>query len=138
MQHNRSHYLIIAAAGFLSACGSAQRHPAEPGPLVTGVQTEIVRLESAPQLYQAAGSVRSRSTASLLAQVPGPVSEIRVNAGDHVKRGQLLAVLDDRSARAQVQGADAGVNEAIQGEAEVEQALKATTADRQFAEATLN
>jgi multidrug efflux system membrane fusion protein len=138
MHHKRSHYLIIAAVGFLSACGSAQRHPAEPGPLVTGVQTEIVRLESAPQLYQAAGSVRSSSTASLLAQVPGTVREIRVNAGDHVKRGQLLAVLDDRSARAQMQGADAGVKEAIQAEVEVDQALQAATADRQFAEATFN
>ncbi len=58
--------------------------------------------------------------------------------GDHVKRGQLLAVLDDRSAQAQMKGAEAGVNEAIQGEAEVDQALKAATADRQFAEATFN
>ncbi len=61
-----------------------------------------------------------------------------MQAGDHVKRGQLLALLDDRSARAQVQGAEAGVNEAIQGEAEVEQALQAATADRKFAEATFN
>jgi RND family efflux transporter MFP subunit len=61
-----------------------------------------------------------------------------VQAGDRVKRGQLLAVLDDRSAQAQAQGAEAGVNEAVQGEAEVDQALKAATADRQFAEATYN
>jgi RND family efflux transporter MFP subunit len=47
-------------------------------------------------------------------------------------------VLDDRGPQAQVQGAEAGVNEAIQGGAEVDQALKAATADRQFAEATLN
>jgi multidrug efflux pump subunit AcrA (membrane-fusion protein) len=74
----------------------------------------------------------------LAAQVGGTVREIRVQAGDRVKRGQLLAVLDDRSARAQVQGAEAGVNEAIQGEAEVDQAVKAATADRQFAEATFS
>ncbi len=35
-------------------------------------------------------------------------------------------------------GAEAGVSEAIQGLAEVEQALQAATADRQFAEATYN
>ena len=110
----------------------------QPGPLVSGVQTETVHLESAPQLYQAVGAIRSANTAILAAQVGGTVREIRVQAGDHVKRGQLLAVLDDRSAQAQVQGAEAGVNEAIQGEAEVEQALKAATADRQFAEATFN
>ena len=134
----RSLLLIATAAGFLAACGSNGRHPAEPGPLVTGVQTETVHLESVPQAYQAAGTIHSANTAILAAQLGGTVREIRVNAGDHVKRGQLLAVLDDRSAQAQMQGAEAGVNEAVQGEAEVEQRLKAATADRQFAEATFN
>jgi multidrug efflux pump subunit AcrA (membrane-fusion protein) len=134
----RSLLLIATAAGFLAACGSKGRHPAEPGPLVTGVQTETVHLESVPQAYQAAGTIHSANTAILAAQLGGIVREIRVNAGDHVKRGQLLAVLDDRNAQAQMQGAEAGVNEAIQGGAEVDQALKAATADRQFAEATLN
>ena len=134
----RSLLLIATAAGFLAACGSNGRHPAEPGPLVTGVQTETVHLESVPQAYQAAGTIHSANTAILAAQLGGTVREIRVSAGDHVKRGQLLAVLDDRSAQAQMQGAEAGVNEAVQGEAEVEQGLKAATADRQFAEATFN
>jgi multidrug efflux pump subunit AcrA (membrane-fusion protein) len=74
----------------------------------------------------------------LAAQLAGTVREMRVRAGDHVRRGQLLAVLDDRGAQAQVQGAEAGVNEALQGEAEVDQALKAATAGRQFAEVTFN
>ena len=134
----RSVLIIATAAGFLAACSSNEKHLAEPGPLVSGVQTEIVHLESAPQIYQAVGVIRSASTAILAAQLAGTVREVRVQAGDRVKRGQLLAVLDDRSARAQVQGAEAGVNETIQGEAEVDQAVKAATADRQFAEATLN
>jgi RND family efflux transporter MFP subunit len=134
----RSLLFIAVAAGFLTACSSQERRPKESGPVVTGVQTEIVHQESAPQLYEAVGAIRSANTAILAAQMAGTVREIRVQAGDHVKRGQLLAVLDDRSARAQVQGAEAGVNEAIQGEAEVEQALQAATADRKFAEATFN
>ena len=130
--------LIAVAADIITACSSNEKLPTQPAPLVSGVQTEIVRLESAPQLYQAVGTIRSASTAILSAQLAGTVREIRVQAGDHVKRGQLLAVLDDRSAQAQVHGAEAGVNEAIQGEAEAEQGLKAATADRQFAEATFN
>jgi multidrug efflux pump subunit AcrA (membrane-fusion protein) len=128
---------LIAAVIFLTACGSNEKRPAEAGPVVSGVQTEVVHLESAPLLYQAVGTVHSANTAVLAAQLAGTVREMRVQAGDHVRRGQLLAVLDDRGAQAQVQGANAGVNEAIQGEAEVDQALKAATADRQFAEATL-
>jgi RND family efflux transporter MFP subunit len=130
--------LIAAAADIITACSSNEKRPAQPAPVVSGVQTEIVRLESAPQLYQAVGAIRSANTAILSAQMAGTVREIRVQAGDRVKRGQLLAVLDDRTARAQVQGAEAGVTEAVQGEAEVDQALKAATADRQFAEATFN
>jgi len=130
--------LIVVAAVIMSACSSNEKPLAEPGPVVSGVQTETVHLESAPQLYQAVGTIRAASTAILAAQLAGTVREVRVQAGDRVKRGQLLAVLDDRSAQAQAQGAEAGVNEAAQGEAEVEQALKAATADRQFAEATYN
>jgi len=129
--------IITTAAGLLAACSSNEKRLAEPGPVVSGVQTEIVHLESAPQLYQAVGAIRSASTAILAALLAGTVREVRVQAGDRVKRGQLLAVLDDRGPQAQVQGAEAGVNEAIQGGAEVDQALKSATADRQFAEATL-
>ncbi|MGO8787604.1 MAG: efflux RND transporter periplasmic adaptor subunit [Terriglobia bacterium] len=130
--------LLAVAVDILSACSSAEKRSAQPGPLITGVQTETVHLESAPQLYQAVGSIRSASTAILAAQVGGTVTEVRVQPGDHVQRGQLLVVLDDRTAQAQVQGAEAGVNEAVQGGAEVDQALKGATADRQFAEATFN
>ncbi len=130
--------LIAVAVDILTACSSNEKRQAQPGPVVSGIQTEIVRLESAPLVYQAVGAIHSANTAILAAQLGGTVREIRVNAGDRVQRGQLLVVLDDRSARAQVQGAEAGVNEAIQGEAEVDQALKAATADRKFAEATFD
>ncbi len=133
-----SFVFIAMAVGFFTACSSQGKRPVEVGPLVSGVQTEIVHLESAPQLYQAVGAIHSANTAILAAQLAGTVREIRVRPGDHVTRGQLLAVLDDRGAQAQVQGAVAGVTEAIQGEVEVEQALKAATADRKFAEATFN
>jgi RND family efflux transporter MFP subunit len=130
--------LIIIAAGLLAACSSDKKAQPELGPRISGVQTEVVHLESAPLVYQAVGTVHSANTAVLAAQLAGSVREIRVNAGDHVRRGQVLAVLDDRSARAQVESAAAGVKEAVQGEAEVEQALQAATADRQFAEVTFN
>jgi RND family efflux transporter MFP subunit len=130
--------LIAVVADIMTACSPNENRPAQTGPVVSGVQTEIVHLESAPMLYQAVGAIHSANTAILAAQLGGTVREIRVKAGDHVRRGQLLAVLDDRSARAQAQGAEAGVTEAVQGGAEVDQALKAATADRQFAEATYN
>jgi len=130
--------LLALAVEILTACRSNEKRASEPGPVVSGVQTEVVHLESAPQLYQAVGTVHSANTAVLAAQLAGTIREIRVQPGDRVKRGQVLAVLDDRNAQAQAQGAEAGVNEAIQGEAEVDQALQAATAERKFAEATFN
>ena len=79
--------IITTAAGFLTACSSQEKRPAESGPVLTGVQTETVRPESAPQVYQAVGTVHSANTAMLAAQVGGTVREIRVQAGDRVKRG---------------------------------------------------
>ena len=89
-----------------------------------------------PQVYEAVGTVRSANVSVLNAQIGGTVSEVRVKSGDRVRKGQVLALIDDRSPRAQVDAAQAGVEEATQGLAEVEQALQAATADRQFAEAT--
>ena len=128
--------LIIAAASLLPGCGSSEKaHEVTLAP-VRGVQVETVRLQAVPEFYEASGTVRSATTSVLSAQISGTVLEVRVKAGDRVKRGQLLAVLDDRSPRAQLGAAEAGVEETSQGLAEAEQALQAAAADRQFAEAT--
>jgi RND family efflux transporter MFP subunit len=134
----RSLRIVVIAAGLLGACSPNEKRLPETRPLVAGVQTEVVHFEAARLAYQAVGTVRAAKTAVLATQLAGTVREIRVRAGDHVRCGQLLAVLDDRGAQAQVQGADAGVNEALEEEAEVDQALKAATADRQLAEVTFN
>jgi multidrug efflux system membrane fusion protein len=140
MHGKRIHSLLLTviAAGFLTACGPKEKRHSEAGSVISGVETETVHLESAPSLYEAVGTIRSATTSVLAAQLGGSVREIAVKTGDRVRRGQLLALLDDRSPRAQLQAAEAGVNEATQGLAEVEQALQAATADRKFAEVTYN
>ena len=96
--------LIAAAAGIMTACSSNGKRATQPGPVISGVQTETVRLESSPQLYQAVGAIHSAHTAILAAQLAGTVREIRVQAGDRVRRGQLLAILDDRVRRRRCRG----------------------------------
>ena len=128
--------LIVAAAAGLAACGKSEKAPGTSGETIRGVQLETVRLQPAPDLYEATGTVRSATTSVISAQIGGTVLEVRVKAGDRVARGQVLTLLDDRTPRAQLSAAQAGVEEAAQGLAEVEQALQAAAADRQFAEAT--
>ncbi len=129
-------FLILIAAGSLAACGSAEKAKETQPETIRGVRLETVRLQSLPDLYEATGTVRSVTTSVLNAQISGTVREVRVKPGDHVRPGQVLAVIDDRGPRAQVAAAQAGVKEATQGLAEIEHALQAVAADRQFAEAT--
>lgn len=127
---------VLAAASLIAGCGS--KKPAEGAAVeaVAGVRLETVSLSATPRMYKAVGTVRSADVSVLSAQISGSVREIRVRAGDRVRRGQLLAVIDDRAPRAQVDAAQAGTQEAAQARLEASQALQAATADRQFAEAT--
>lgn len=128
-------FLVVSAASLMLACGATEQ--ARPrAATVSGVETETVRSQSTPDLYQAVGTVESATSSVVGAEISGTVRAVMVHAGDHVRRGQVLALLDDRNPRAQVGAAKAGVEEAQQGGAEVEQALAAATAQRQFAEAT--
>jgi len=73
-----------------------------------------VRLQAVRELYEATGTVRSATLSAISAQMGGTVLGTRVKPGDHVKRGQVLAVLDDRTPRVQLAGAEAGMVEASQ------------------------
>lgn len=128
--------LVSAAAGLLAACGSQESVPPAAGEPIRGVRFEKVRMMEWPAVYEATGTVRSVTTSVVAAQISGTVLETRVKAGEHVRQGQILAVIDDRTPRAQLAAADAGMVEAAQGVAEIEQGIAAAAADRQFAEAT--
>ena len=128
--------VVLVAVGLFLACGSNRSGERGAAETVSGVKLETIRLEAAPQMYEAVGTVRSANVSLLNAQISGTVREMRVRAGDRARSGQLLATIDDRASRAQLDAAQAGVQEAEQGVVEVEQALEAATPDRQFAEAT--
>ncbi len=126
---------IAGASGLMLACGSAEQ--AQPkATTVSGVETETVNWQSAPRLYEAVGTVQSATSSVVGAEISGTVRQVLVHTGDRVRRGQVLALLDDRNPQAQVGAAQAGVEEAREGGAEVAQGLAAATAQRQFAEAT--
>ena len=127
---------LIAAVVLLPACGS-KPGSTQPAPAtVIGVAVETVHLQTFPDEYDAVGTIRSATSSILGAQISGTVREIRVKPGDRVSRGEVLAVLDDRTPRAQLAAADAGVDASKAGLEEVEDALQAATAQRKLAEVT--
>lgn len=58
------------------------------------------------------GGLQAVRQSVLSAQTPGRITTLAVKAGDRVKAGQVLAVIDDRAAQAGVAQAQAGVDQA--------------------------
>ncbi len=74
--------------------------------------TVEVKLESAPVRVEVVGTTASEEKINLSARIPAYVSEVLASAGDRVKKGQKLIVLDDRDIRQQLAGAEAQLNQA--------------------------
>ena len=112
----------LAAAGLTIAGGAPQaqgkddRAPsAAAGTLATGA----VALREVADVYAADATIEAVRQATVSAQLAGNVTQFLVDAGDRVRRGQLLARIDTRDTDAQVNAGRAGV---AQAEAALEQA----------------
>jgi RND family efflux transporter MFP subunit len=88
---------VVAAllAAMLAAC-SPQKPPAEP---LRAVRTAEVRYDSAGEANRYVGTVQSRREVDQAFRVGGKVAERRVDVGQVVREGDVLAVLDDADYR---------------------------------------
>jgi RND family efflux transporter MFP subunit len=131
------HYLVIAGAALLAGCGGEKKGPAEAKE-TPAVSVRTVRAEQGvmPVVYQATGTVRARTTAVLSARVMGYLKEVRAQAGEAVKAGQVIAVVDAREIETSVKQAEAGLNEAKMVAPEVENAIAAAKSQLALAEST--
>jgi RND family efflux transporter MFP subunit len=86
-----SSVIAISAASFLSACGSKAptEEPLRP------VHTVEVQYEGAPDTNRYFGSVHARHEVEQAFRVAGKVMERRVDIGQTVREGDVVAVLDD-------------------------------------------
>ncbi|MCL4680952.1 MAG: efflux RND transporter periplasmic adaptor subunit [Rhodocyclaceae bacterium] len=87
---SKSLFLLFAAV--LPGLTFAQGAPA------ANVATATVELREIELTYPAEGVVEAVKQATLAAQVPGRVVDVRADAGDAVKQGQLLMRIDAREA----------------------------------------
>lgn len=91
--------------------------------LVTAQSADIA------DIVEAVGTLRATETSQLAAQMMGNIVEIRVREGDHVQRGQVLAVIDDAQPRA-------AFDRATAGEMAAQQEISSSESDLSLAEAT--
>lgn len=81
---------LLLLAGACSKTEAPEPEQAAP------VQTVTVRLSPIQRIVRAQGILHPIDQASIIPKINAPVQTFYVNRGDHVKRGQLLAVLENR------------------------------------------
>jgi len=101
---------VVAAACFLTSCGrsgaNTKSDPEGPAPRAAVVE---VRRRPVANTLSIAGEFLPYQEVELHAKVSGYIRQINVDIGDHVKKGQILAVLEVPELVAQVSEAVAGV-----------------------------
>lgn len=88
------HYHRLALAGALLLTLSACRDEVKPVEEIRPVRYTTASSSDAAASQQFSGEVRARQESRLAFRVAGKVVEKRVNSGERVRRGQVLAVLD--------------------------------------------
>ncbi|HEY4560850.1 MAG TPA: efflux RND transporter periplasmic adaptor subunit [Lysobacter sp.] len=113
--------VLLTAA--LAACGEAPAPVESPRPVLVTHATSAGATRTA-----FAGEIRAREEAALSFRIGGNLVERRVDVGDRVRRGDLLAVLDPGDVQAQARAAQARLTaaEAQLKRARAEQARLAT------------
>jgi membrane fusion protein, multidrug efflux system len=110
--------IILAGALFLAtSCGGSKANvrtdantPAQPAAVDVTTAPAIVR--ELPRFFEATGSMTGDEQTDVAPSVAGKVVAIGVDLGSYVKRGQMIARLDDVDAKLRVEQAEAQVEQA--------------------------
>jgi len=110
-------------------CSSERQSGSAAPETVSNVSVVSAQATNIPDVVEAVGTLRAAETSQLAAQMMGNIVEIRVREGDHVQRGQVLALIDDAQPRA-------ALDRATAGDSVAQQEITASESDFTLAEAT--
>jgi RND family efflux transporter MFP subunit len=111
---------VISLAAVLGGCrGERLERPASAAATPISVQASAALVHDWPDMYEATGTVRARTSSVISAKVMAYVRAVPVQVGDRVREGQDLVTLE-------AQELDAGVRRAEAAEAEVRGAVAET------------
>lgn len=121
----------------LTSCGSEPaRHAAQAQALPVKVQVAAVSAQGWPTSYEATGTVRAHTTATISSKVMGYVQQVSTQVGDRVRQGQVLVTLDSRDLDVSLRRAEAGGAEVQSALPELENAAAAAKANLDLAQTT--
>ena len=101
--------LLAALALLTSACSKKEEKETEAP---ATVQVTAVTQSAIHRVVGGDGALFPRDQASVMPKIAAPVEKFLVNRGDHVKAGQLLAVLESRDLTAEAAEGQAGLQQA--------------------------
>lgn len=97
----------------LSACSSDKNTDAATGNTDTAIPVTVATPSGAEQqVLNISGQVESSQTASISTRMMGYITAMKVKAGDHVSKGQLLATISNQDILARRAQTDASIAEA--------------------------
>ncbi len=126
----RHSFLVLFAAVSLVGCSHEQTRTAVAPETVRNTAVLAVQQANVPDLLEAVGTVHAAQTSEIASQMMGNIVDIRAHEGDHVQRGQVLALIDDSQPRAAVDRASAA-------DIAAQQQLMAADSDLALADSTL-
>ncbi|HXG52796.1 MAG TPA: efflux RND transporter periplasmic adaptor subunit [candidate division Zixibacteria bacterium] len=130
----------LAIAFFLALTACSRERPVGRGGgeanALRGVEVEVVQPTLGEDFFEATGTVVSRRTATLSSKIVGTVVAVAVREGDRVPRGKTVVEIDNRDLRAELQGAEAALDEIERAVKGAELGLVAARGQRELAYAT--
>ena len=125
---NQFHFLIVSlfsALSVLFSVAACREAPPPPVERIRAIKTITVSEHASGRSRQFSGVLEAADRSSISFEVSGNVREVRVDVGDRITKGQVLAVLDKRTYNLNVRAAEAEL-----GRAKVQLADKRNDLDR--------
>ena len=133
----KSFLLLIPATVWLAGCGEAPKEKVAASTAAPiAVSTVTAASETWPSLYEATGTVRARTSGAISAKMMGYVREVKAQAGDRVREGQVLVTLDTRDLDVGTRRAEAAREEVRSAIPEADSAIAAAKANLDLAQVT--
>jgi RND family efflux transporter MFP subunit len=104
--------IALLAALTLAACGGEPEPAATASARAPEIETAVVELREVDLTYSAEAVAEAVRQSTVSAQIAGRIVELRFDVGDYVKKGEVIARIDERAATQALAASEAQVREA--------------------------